>query len=181
MFNNEYISANLKKLFSSDADPVRNFVSKAIREDTIYHSFKSDLLLDSASYRVGGRSMRWLFALKIFSQEFSFREKILGGGFKFLNWYSYVFLKVKRLNDHPHNPFLHVLLYSGLIGLILYIFLIIKVFRFYINQFKEYSILSICFFITFFFTFFSGSTPFDPPMMGFFIMLPFIKQLYTRD
>jgi hypothetical protein len=173
-------SENMKNFFYSDVDPIRNFVSKTIREDTAYYGFKSNLVLDSAYYGIGGRSLRWLFALKIYSQEYSIREKIMGGGFKFLNWYGFVFLKEKRLNDHPHNPFLHVLLYSGLIGLMLYIILMYKVFRFYFTRFREYSILSMCFFITFFFTFFSGGTPLDPPMMGLLILIPFVIQIIDQ-
>jgi hypothetical protein len=33
--------------------------------------------------------------------------------------------------------------------------------------------LAIFFLITFFFSFFSAGSPFDPPIMGFFVILPF--------
>ena len=40
----------------------------------------------------------------------------------------------------------------------------------------------IGFLITFFFSFFSGSSPFDPPIMGFFILLPFfIHSIHKND
>jgi hypothetical protein len=37
----------------------------------------------------------------------------------------------------------------------------------------EYKMLAIFFLITFFFSFFSAGSPFDPPIMGFFVILPF--------
>ena len=51
----------------------------------------------------------------------------MGGGFNFLSWYGYYFLKDKTKSDWPHNPFISILLYSGIIGLILYIYLLYKV------------------------------------------------------
>ena len=40
----------------------------------------------------------------------------------------------------------------------------------------------IFFLITYFFTFFSGGNPFDPPIMGFFMMLPFfIHYIHEKD
>jgi O-antigen ligase len=82
-------------------------------------------------------------------------------------------LKNKTLSDYPHNPFLSILLYSGLVGLLLFIFLLYKVFFYYSKYFKEYYLFFIFFLITFFFSFFSGGSPFDPPVMGFFMILPF--------
>lgn len=57
-----------------------------------------------------------------------------------------------------------------------------KVFNYYIKYIREYPLLIIFFLITFVFTFFSGGSPFDPPVMGFFVMLPFfIHSVHKKD
>jgi hypothetical protein len=59
------------------------------------------------------------------------------------------------------------------LGLIIYCYFLYKVFFYYIKYISEYPLLFIFFLITFFFSFFSGGSPFDPPIMGFFVILPF--------
>ena len=110
---------------------------------------------------------------QIIEKEYNLKQKIFGNGFNFLNWYGYYFYNDKTKSDWPHNPLLSVLLYSGVIGLILYLFLLYRVLAVYIKYIKQYYILFLFFGITFFFSFFSAGNPFDPPVMGFFVMLPF--------
>jgi O-antigen ligase len=90
-----------------------------------------------------------------------------------MNWYGENFEADRTISDYPHNPFLSVLLYSGIIGLMFYLALFYKTVKYYFQCFKDYGVLFLCFCITFFITFFSGATPFDPPVMGFFVILPF--------
>lgn len=157
-----------------DRDPVRAFVAKIFSEDTTYYGYKTNIVLDTITNKViGGRIMRWQFAWQIFTKEYNWVKKIFGGGFAHLNWYGYFFYGDKTKSDWPHNPFISVLLYSGIFGLLIYIFFMYKVVYYYIRYFREYQILFIYFLLTAFFTFFSGDSPFDPPMMGFFVMLPF--------
>jgi len=166
----------LNKLYfpGVDADPIRRWASRLISEDTTYYGFKHILKVNSISSNfLGSRIMRWQFAWQIYTIEYNWKQKIFGGGFNFLNWFGYCFLRDKTNSDYPHNPFLSVLLYSGIVGLILYIIFIYKIFYFYIKYIKEYYIFFIFFLITFFFSFFSAGSPFDPPIMGFFVILPF--------
>jgi hypothetical protein len=167
----------LKKIVSLttlDRDPIKNWIAKFINEDTTYYPYKTHIEIDTVSNQLSkSRFVRWQFAWQIFAKEYNWSRKIFGGGFNHLNWFGYYFLKDKTKSDWPHNPFLSVLLYSGIIGLILYIFFLYKVFYYYIKYIKEYPLLFIFFIITFFFSFFSGGSPFDPPIMGFFVMLPF--------
>jgi hypothetical protein len=157
-----------------DLDPLRNLALNFISEDTTYYPYKAKIVLDTISNSfIGDRVLRWEFALKIFSNEYNWKQKIFGGGFNFLNWFGYYFDRDKTRSDYPHNPFLSVLLYSGIIGLIFYLILMYKVFYYYVKYFKEHKILSIFFIITFYFSFFSAGSPFDPPIMGFFVILPF--------
>jgi hypothetical protein len=158
----------------SDKDPVRKWVANFVSEDTIFYPYKSRIILDTISNQfVSDRILRWEFALKIFSKEYCFPQKIFGRGFNFLNWFGYYFYKDKTRSDYPHNPFLSILLYSGILGLIIYVFFIYKVFFYYIKYFHEYKIFLIFFLIIFFFAFFSAGSPFDPPVMGFFVIWPF--------
>jgi hypothetical protein len=166
-----------------DTDPIRNWVSRFISEDTTYYPFKSNFVVDTISNSFSSpRIVRWQFASQIFLREYNWKQKLFGGGFDFLNWYGYYFYNDKTRSDYPHNPFLSVLLYSGILGLIIYLFFIYKVFYYYIKYFKEYKILAVFFLITFFFSFFSAGSPFDPPIMGFFVILPFfIHSVHERE
>lgn len=158
----------------NDLDPVRNLFSRIISEDSIYHGYNAVIKIDTLfNPFLGQRLMRWQFAVQIYAKQYSLSQKLFGGGFNFLNWYGYYFLGDKIRSDHPHNPLLYVLLYSGLFGLIVYLILMVYVFRYYIKYLRYSSILFIFFLITLFFTFFSGDSPFNPPMMGFYVMFPF--------
>jgi len=187
MFNiADYISNSLPLisfLKTSYQDPIRSWASKVISEDTTYYPYKSNIVLDTISNSfIGDRVSRWQFAFEIFSKEYNWKQKIFGGGFNFLNWYGSYFFNNKTKSDWPHNPFLSILLYSGIIGLVLYLILMYKVFYYYIKYFNEYKILFIFFIITFFFSFFSAGSPFDPPIMGFFVILPFfIHSVHERE
>lgn len=164
-----------------EKDPIRKWASKLISEDTTYYGYKKNLDVATISNKFfGNRLMRWQFAWQIYSQEYNWRQKIFGGGFNFLNWFGYYFMKDKSLSDYPHNPFLSVLLYSGIFGLIIYLFFVYKAIYYYAKYLREYKILSIFFLITFFFSFFSAGSPFDPPIMGFFVVLPFFFQSFHK-
>jgi hypothetical protein len=159
---------------NNDADPLRKWLAAKFSEDTTYTHYRSRISIDTISNSFyAARVMRWQFAIQLFKNEFNLKQRLFGGGFNFLNWYGFYFLKDKTLSDYPHNPFLSILLYSGIAGLILYLVLIYNVFRYYIMYRKEYYLFCTFFLITFFFSFFSAGSPFDPPIMGFFILLPF--------
>ena len=166
-----------------DRDLIRRWASKVIVEDTTYTGYEANIIIDTIKDSfLDLRYVRWQFAWQIFLKEYGFWEKTFGDGFNFLNWYGYYFLKDKTKTDYPHNPFLYILLYSGLIGVVLYIIFLYKVFNYYIKYLKEYYLIFIFFLITFFFTFFSGGNPFDPPIMGFFVILPFfIHAIHRKD
>jgi hypothetical protein len=159
----------------NDSDPIRNWINKFVHEDTTYHGYKANLNVGIVEKSmIDGRKIRWKFAMKIYSLEYSWKQKVFGGGFNFLNWYGNYFYSDRTRSDYPHNPFLSVLLYSGIFGLMFYMFFIYKVFFYYIKYLKACSILAVFFSIIFFFSFFSAGSPFDPPIMGFFVLLPFL-------
>ena len=178
-----FFFSQIKPFRDPDPDPIRNWLAKLVSEDTVYHGYKANLEFERAKDNFGeDRTTRWKFAIEIFKKEYTWPQKLFGGGFAFLNWYGYCFLGDKTKSDYPHNPFLFILLYSGMIGLSIYLLLIYKVFYYYLKYIKEYPVYFIFFIIAFYFTFFSGGNPFDPPIMGFLLILPFfIHFVHNRD
>ena len=164
-------------------DHIRSLIAKIVSEDTAYQGYNAIVGVSGDRGKFGDdRVSRWKFALEIYSKEYNFTKKIFGGGFNFLNWYGYHFLNDRTKTDYPHNPFLHILLYSGIIGLFIYLLFLYQVFYYYIKFCREFPLLFVFFILTFYFTLFSGGSPFDPPIMGFFIILPLvINIIYTRE
>jgi hypothetical protein len=126
------------------------------------------------NYFYSDREDRYLFSIELWKKNYTWYNKFFGHGFEYLKWYGEKYLKIPGSNDWPHNPFLTVMLYSGIFGLLLYFWLLFNVIRLYIKIRKTFSIAFLCFILTFYFSFFSGSNPFDPPIMGFFMLLPFL-------
>lgn len=164
-------------------DHIRYLTSKFISEDTTFLPYENELAIDTISSKlIGPRINRWKFAWQIFSKEYNWAEKIIGGGFDHLNWYGFYFHNDKSRSDWPHNPFISVLLYSGLIGFIIFLFTEYRAIRLYLKYIKGHSIFFIFFIISFFFSFFSADSPFNPPIMGFLLIFPFfIHSVYKRD
>lgn len=180
------INYNLISIFYSiiaDKDPIRNFASRFFSEDTAYLGYKTVFNVQRKKDDFGeDRISRWRFASEIFIKEYNFPQKVFGGGFSFLSWYGYFFYGEKNKTDYPHNPFLSVLLYSGLLGLVIFLIFVLKAFYYYIKYLKEYKVLFFFFIVTFFFSFFSAGNPFDPPIMGYFVLLPFfINYIHLKD
>jgi len=152
-------------------------------EDTTYYGYSADINFShDPKNAIHSRTDRWRFAWKLYTKEYNLKHKIIGHGFDYLNWYGYYFYNDETRSDWPHNPFLSVLLYSGVIGLSLYILLLYKVISIYLRYVKEYYILFVFWGIAFFFSFFSANNPLNPPIMGFFMMLPFfIDYIHKKD
>jgi hypothetical protein len=127
----------------------------------------------SKSTMISGRVSRLRFAQELWKTEYKWYNKLIGHGFAYFELFGKEFLNDQVRGDYPHNPFISILLYSGILGLILYIWLLYRVVSLYILYRKKCGILFICFLVSFFFSFFSGDSPFDPTVMGFFVMLPF--------
>jgi hypothetical protein len=178
-----YPAFNFSTLSLLSDDPIRKWISKVISEDSTYYPLKSNTAVDQSWNKFGDeRIIRWIFGIQIFLNEYTWEHKIFGNGFNFLNWYGYYFLKDKTLSDWPHNPFIAILLYSGIIGLTFYCLFIFMVFKYYLKYLKDYPLMFFYFIIAFFFSFFSGSSPFDPPIMGYFVILPFfIHSIHKKE
>ena len=180
--NNQY---NLMFPINSQTDNSQFYVTDLslvnltqLQAQTIPVPSSDDLIKSGIGF--SDRTSRWVFATKLWETDYKWYNKLFGHGFDYLNRYGEKFNK--NSPDWPHNPFLSVLLYSGIIGLPIYIYLLIKAVILYLKYKKQYEIAFVGFLITFFFSFFSGSSPFDPPIMGFFIILPFyIQSMHNKS
>lgn len=168
---------NIGFLINSQRSNTEFYISNVkLKNLTENQKLKYDLI-DSKKGKTAfysSRTKRWLYAKELWDREYKWYHKLFGHGFDYLKWYGEKFFPNQSRIDYPHNPFISVVLYSGIVGLILYILLIIKVIVLYLKYKKEYRVVFIGFLLTFFFTFFSGDNPFDPPIMGFFMLLPFL-------
>lgn len=132
--------------------------------------------------RFSDRTSRWAYSLELWKTEYKWYNKLFGKGFLFLNQFGEKYLDDPTLSDYPHNPFISILLYSGIIGLLFYFWLLFRVVYLYFKYRYQCGIAFIGFLITFFFAFFSAGSPFDPPIMGFFMLLPFfIHSIHKND
>lgn len=126
----------------------------------------------------GPRLDRWRYAVYLYRYEYKWWQKIIGGGFGYTRKFAKEFNDPDEY-DYPHNPFLGVLLYSGILGLIAYIWFLYKSVYYYWIYRKEYWTLGLAFCASFFFAFFSANTPFDPAIMGILTILPYFIHYYT--
>jgi hypothetical protein len=159
-------------------------------DSTRFFDPKKYLIGDSAKFRIenaenlfsGPRLDRWRYALYIYRYEYNWVQKLVGGGFDHTRKFAKLFSNGILNFDYPHNPLLSVLLYSGILGLILYLLLLVAVFSLYWQYRNKFYILFLCFIVTLFFSFFSADNPFDPPIMGFLVILPFfIHYVHVKD
>jgi hypothetical protein len=130
----------------------------------------------------GPRLDHWRFGWFKFKNQYTIGQKVFGDGFNYMSNYGEEFYGNSKRLDWPHNPFISILLYAGIVGLIAYLWLLLRTVQLYWLYHKKYWPLFICFIIAFFFSFFSGNNPFDPPIIGFFVILPFfIHAIYKKN
>jgi len=123
---------------------------------------------------IGPRLDRWKYALYIFKNEYNPAQKLIGKGFGFTKKFASVFGYQESDYDYPHNPFLSVLLYSGIAGFLVYLWFIVKAVHYYWIYRKEYWSIGLCFLAALFFSFFSSNNPFEPAIAGILAVLPYI-------
>lgn len=126
------------------------------------------------------RLLRWSWAVDYY-RKYSLKEKILGNGFQYIASMSKDFYGDKSNNEYPHNPLLSTLLYSGVVGFIVYLVFLGLSLLIYVRNFSEFSICLLNYFILFIFIFFSGNSHFSVPIYTFYSFLPFLIQYYRRN
>jgi len=121
------------------------------------------------------RLLRWNYALKLY-KDYSGSEKVFGSGFDYLQKFGKEFLETKGF-DYPHNIFLSVLLYSGIMGLLVFLWLIFETFKYYLKS-KLY-VLFVAYLLILSFVLFSGDSIFELPLLTGFIVIPYIYKIVS--
>lgn len=147
--------------------------------DSTSHNF--ELLMQNNRF-AGPRIDRWRYALYLYFNEYTITQKYFGAGFNYTKKFARKFHPddTNRDFDYPHNPFLSVLLYSGLLGLIVYLWFFAKTLYLYYIYRKEYWLLGLVFLVAFFYSFFSSNSPFEPAFFGVMAFLPYLIH-YTKN
>jgi O-antigen ligase len=109
--------------------------------------------------------------LSLFS-EYSFFNKLFGNGFSYLKKFGKKFYDSEDVYDYPHNLLISTLLYSGVIGFLIYIGFLFTILRLYIKYRKALLYLFILFLFTGIFVSISGNSHFSIPSFNFISLIP---------
>ena len=128
------------------------------------------------------RQELWHLGKKIY-HEYTIPQKIFGRGFTFL----YVSQKETGHCFYPHYLFLSILLFSGIIGLVLYVTFLVCISLIYLFYFKDLGVLFLLFLLNFTFGFFSFTDFFGATFYAILLILPLLyaylhgyKELFNR-
>jgi hypothetical protein len=120
------------------------------------------------------RFERWRYSMVIFMDSMSISQKIFGRGF------DYIYMFGRKLKegeiDYPHNPFLSTLIFSGIIGFLVYLWYVFSVIILYIRGFRRHRFFFISFIIVFCFSFVSSNTHFSVPVFAILCIVPFLTK-----
>lgn len=121
------------------------------------------------------RFVLWRFA-SVYFKDYSLNEKLFGKGFEYLKVYHHVF-DAEGVNsdgvNYPHNPVVSALLYSGILGAVVYIIFLIQVFYRYWRLRKRIMLFALLYLLAFAFTFFSGNSHFSVPAFLILSLIPY--------
>ena len=110
---------------------------------------------------------------------YSITQKILGTGFRYLQYFYYPDDLLST--SHPHFQPYAILLMSGIVGLLLWLFLIAYISYIYLKRIKAFWMLALLFSINFIFGIFSNSNFLGMSMLLFLIIIPFIYNHIDKE
>ncbi|MBN4072120.1 O-antigen ligase family protein [Flavobacteriales bacterium AH-315-E23] len=129
---------------------------------------------------VESRKVRWELAVDIYKQHDQ-NQKMIGSGFDYLQVYEAHFTYMHNRPDYPHNPFLSALLYSGIMGLSVFVLFILQVTFFSLKHLKRESFFASLFVIVFIFNLISGNTYFSVKLLpALCLILLVYPQIFSR-
>jgi len=154
-------------------------------ENALLRDFPDSQMLDSLMSPLKGpfpdnRSGRWKLAAQIFDH-YSFAEKFYGKGLTWLPVYGEVFSNNPRYYDYPHNPLISTVLYSGVIGGLLYLAYLFCSLILYFRYRRQHTLFLVLFLLTGIFISVSGNSHFSVPAFVFFAQLPFFFSYIDKD
>ncbi|MBI9065668.1 MAG: hypothetical protein JEZ09_00170 [Salinivirgaceae bacterium] len=121
-----------------------------------------------------GRLLHYKLGFSLFKR-YNLIAKLIGNQFSYLNIYGKVFYSEDTDYGYPHNPVISAVLYSGVVGGILYLWFLVLAIVKYIKGRKKFSIFFILFIIAFAFSFFSGNSHFSIPIFTLLSFIPFLN------
>ena len=163
---------------------ISTFLPQGI-ENALLRDFPDSQMLDSLMSPLKGpfpdnRSGRWKLAAQIF-ENYSFAEKFYGKGLTWLPVYGEVFSNNPRYYDYPHNPFISTVLYSGIIGGLLYLAYLFCSLVLYFRYRRQHTLFLVLFLLTGIFISVSGNSHFSVPAFVFFAQLPFFFSYIDKN
>jgi hypothetical protein len=166
---------DVKDIYLKCKDTVnsRMFVDQ-INSKEIFNT--NDYMLDTINYLTISRLERWTYAKNIFFSDFKWKSKIFGESFNYLHLYGEKFYNDKHRIDYPHNPIISSFLYSGILGGLFYIYILVMVFWYYWKYRKYHMVFFLMYLVTFFFMMFSGNSHFSVPIFTFLSLIPFLTK-----
>ncbi len=152
------------KLYCYDC-PDENLVTENVVGDKV--SMEKNI-----SYRA--RLIRMKYAFEIWHEKYNPRQKMIGNGFNYMKWYGEKFWQDKSI-DYPHNVIISSILYSGMLGGIIYIGFLIMAFIYFFRYFSMHHSFLFMFLAWFIFLMFSGNSHFSVPIFTFLSLVPFLS------
>lgn len=118
---------------------------------------------------VSSRTIRWDYSIKLI-EDFTIPQAIFGNGFKYLDFLGNIFKP--GFEEYPHNFFLSTLLYSGILGLVIIVFLLLSVIVRGLINFKQIGVdMNLMFIIGLIFMLVSGNSIFSSKVLGVLILI----------
>jgi len=168
---------NIRDISISTVDTIPPF----LYSDQIQENYATDTVRIEHNDLFGRRTEMWKFAIKLWKDEYSLKNKIFGKGFDYLPMYGSHFNNNEDRYTYPHNPVISSFLYAGLIGGSFHIYFLLMVFWLYWkHRRKLFPAFSIYVFV-FIFTMFSGNSHFSVNLFAFLSFVPFIHKIFSEQ
>jgi hypothetical protein len=165
---------NIKNISLTPIDSVHEFDYC----DQIVENNDKDIVSTQSNELFGSRTDMWKYAMKLWKDEYSVKNRIFGKGFDYLPEYGAKFNNSKESYTYPHNPVISSFLYAGMLGGFFHIYFLLTVFwLFWKYRMELFPAFAIYFFV-FFFTMFSGNSHFSVNLFAFLSFIPFIYRSY---
>jgi hypothetical protein len=169
---NKIFEINKKKTVLYPEDSLKFNIPKQQKGGTYF----SDILNDPDNLFSGGRLQRVTFGIKIYTEQYSPLQKIVGGGFDYLWDFGHEFYHRNNdrfFFDYPHNPILSAFLYSGILGGLSLVYFFCMTILNFIRGFRSLIYFICLYVIIFFFAFFSANSIFGDPEFVFVSLVPY--------
>lgn len=149
---------------------------RTILMDSIENQLKAD-----ETVLMHERLARWKYALELWTTDYNWKDRLIGGGFDYLSKFGKKFYPDEDRTDYPHNPMISAFLYSGIIGGVFYIYFLVLSFLYYWKYRKQLMLFFVLYLITFVFILISSNSHFNVPVFAILSLVPFITRYMVKE